>query len=67
MDAEGNELEGSEQQEGAVWIVAEFDDDEYKGDTYLQVSLDSVSLTDSRRQRDYLRPGRPVQRQQGSL
>ncbi len=47
MDAEGNELEDSEQQEGAVWIVAEFDDDEYKGDTYLQVSLDSVSLTDS--------------------
>ena len=47
MDAEGNELEDSEQQEGAVWIVAEFDDDEYKGDTYLQVSLDSVSLTDA--------------------
>jgi hypothetical protein len=47
MDAEGNELEDTKQQEGAVWIVAEFDDDEYTGDTHLGVSLDSVSLTDA--------------------
>ncbi len=46
-DAEGNALEDTKQQEGAVWIVAEFDDDEYKGDKYRKISLDSVSLTDS--------------------
>jgi hypothetical protein len=46
-DAEGNDLEDTKQQEGAVWIVAEFDDDEYTGDSYRKVTLDSVSLTDS--------------------
>ena len=44
-DAEGNELEDTKQQEGAVWIVAEFDDDEYTGDTHRKVTLTSVSLT----------------------
>ena len=46
MDAENKALKDSKQQEGAVWIVAEFDDDEYAGDTYRKVSLTSVSLTD---------------------
>ncbi|MDE3268645.1 MAG: hypothetical protein OYI31_09385 [Chloroflexota bacterium] len=47
MDAQGNALGSTKQQEGAVWIVAEFDEDEYTGDTYLGVTLDSVSLTDA--------------------
>ena len=46
-DAEGSDLEDTKQQEGAVWIVAEFDDDEYPGDKYRKISLDSVSLKDS--------------------
>lgn len=46
MDAEGKALKDSKQQEGAVWIVAEFDDDEYAGDTHRKVTLSSVSLTD---------------------
>ena len=46
-DAEGNALGGdTKPQEGAVWIVAEFDDDEYTGDTYRKVTLTSVALKD---------------------
>ncbi len=45
-DATGKALKDSKQQEGAVWIVAEFDDDEYTGDTYRKVTLSSVALTD---------------------
>lgn len=46
MDAEGKALKDSKQQEGAVWIVAEFDEDEYPNDSYRKVTLNSVSLTD---------------------
>ncbi len=45
-DATGKALKDSKQQEGAVWIVAEFDDDEYTDDSYRKVSLSSVALTD---------------------
>ena len=52
-DAEGMDLEDTEQQEGAVWIVAQFDDDEHfdsKGkstDKHRTVEVTSISLTDS--------------------
>ena len=47
VDPSGDLLEDNDPEEGAVWLVAQFDDDEYDGDTYLKVALTAVSLTDS--------------------
>ena len=52
-DAEGEDLEDTEQEAGAVWIVAEFDDDEHgvadgkSTDKHRKVAVDSVTLKDS--------------------
>ena len=44
-DAIGDVLdEDNEQEEGAVWLVAEFDEDEYSGDTFRKVNVTSMTL-----------------------
>ena len=44
VDANGDELKSTKQEEGAVWIVAEFDEDEHAGDDYRKVEVTSVTL-----------------------
>ena len=53
MDAAGKDLKSTKQEEGAVWLVAEFDDDEHGGagatgkttDSYRKVEVTSLKLT----------------------
>ena len=45
-DATGADLDDGEVEEGAVWIIAVFDDDEYADDSYTQVTVTAVSLED---------------------
>ena len=44
-DSIGEDLEDSEQEEGAVWIVAEFDEDEHDKDSYRKVTVTALTLT----------------------
>jgi hypothetical protein len=46
-DASGNALASTAQQEGSIWIVATFDEDEYVGDTYKTVTVSAIELEDS--------------------
>ena len=46
-DAAGELLEDSKQTEGAVWLVAEFDEDEHEGDKSLKVTVSEVTLMDT--------------------
>ena len=46
MDAAGKDLKSTKQEEGAVWIVAEFDEDEHAGDSYRKVSCHGLTLMD---------------------
>jgi hypothetical protein len=43
-DAGGNELSSTNQQEGAVWVVSVFDEDEYTGDTFKKVTVTAMTL-----------------------
>ena len=43
-DAGSLTLATTDQQEGAVWIVSEFDEDEYTGDSYKTVTVTAVTL-----------------------
>jgi len=43
-DAGGSSLSGTSEEEGAVWIVATFDEDEYTGDTNKTVTVNTMSL-----------------------
>ena len=43
-DAGGTALSGTSAEEGAVWIVALFDEDEYTGDTNKTVTVNTMSL-----------------------
>jgi len=43
-DAGGNTLSSTDQQEGSVWIVAEFTDTDYTGDTYLTSTVSAMTL-----------------------
>jgi len=45
-DAAGNTLASTDQQEGSIWIVATFDEDEYTGDTYKTVTVSAIDLED---------------------
>ena len=44
VDASGKDLKATKQEEGAVWIVAEFDEDEHAGDSFRKVSVTAVKL-----------------------
>jgi hypothetical protein len=44
VDASGKDLKTTKQEEGAVWIVAEFDEDEHAGDSFRKVSVTAVKL-----------------------
>lgn len=46
VDADGNELEDSKQTEGAVWLVAQFDEDEHADDKSRGVTITALTLTD---------------------
>ncbi len=49
VNATGGDLKESKNspEAGAVWVVAQFDDDEYTDDSYRDVTLTAMSLTDS--------------------
>ena len=44
VDAAGKDLKSTKQEEGAVWIVAEFDEDEHAGDSYRKVEVTALKL-----------------------
>ena len=44
MDAAGKDLKSNKQEEGAVWIVAEFDEDEHADDKYRKVEVTALKL-----------------------
>ena len=44
VDAEGKDLKATKQEEGAVWIIAEFDEDEHAGDSYRKVEVTALKL-----------------------
>ncbi len=46
-DAAGKDLEDSKQEEGAVWLVAEFDEDEHLDDKSRGVTVTAVTLTNT--------------------
>ena len=46
VDAGGLGLGATDQEEGAIWIVAVFDEDEYTGDSYKKVTVTAMSLED---------------------
>jgi hypothetical protein len=43
-DASGNNLLGADPEEGAIWIVSTFDEDEYTGDSYKTVTVSAMTL-----------------------
>jgi hypothetical protein len=43
-DAAGNALASTDQEEGAIWIVSTFDEDEYTGDSYKTVTVSAMTL-----------------------
>ena len=45
-DAAGKDLGKTKQEEGAVWIVAEFDEDEHADDKFRSVTVTSLTLMD---------------------
>ncbi len=44
VDAAGKDLKSNKQEEGAVWIVAEFDEDEHADDKYRKVEVTALKL-----------------------
>jgi hypothetical protein len=47
-DAADKDLEDSKQTEGAVWLVAEFDEDEHADDKSRKVTVTALTLTDTK-------------------
>ena len=47
VDASGADLEDSKQTEGAVWMVAQFDEDEHADDKSRGVTVTALTLTDT--------------------
>ena len=47
VDASGNDLEDTKQEEGAVWIVGQFDEDEHNDDKSRGVTVTELVLTDN--------------------
>lgn len=47
VDADNKDLEDSKQDEGAVWIVAQFDEDEHPDDKSRGVTVTALTLTDT--------------------
>jgi hypothetical protein len=43
-DAAGNALASTDQEEGAIWLVSTFDEDDYTGDSYKTVTVSAMTL-----------------------
>ena len=64
VDSSGNDLKSTKQEEGAVWIVMEFDEDEHgsekaSSDKYRKVNLTSLTLKDTETDEDVPDVGLP--------
>ena len=46
QDAAAAPIATTDQEEGAIWLVSVFDEDEYTGDSYKKVTVTALSLTD---------------------